>query len=551
MARLHVIPTQGEPFDYPLNGDEIVIGRSPEVDLTLSDAGLSRVHTKILQRGDHWVAEDLESANGTVINGQIIDSPTVLTEGDELRLSDCRIFFVQEDEQQTPEVVETSQETLFRPISELLSTDPSALDTSKLREPEDLRRKAERLELLVEVHQALGESVELQPLLELILERAFDHLQPEEGVIFLRRSDHDYERASYRSITGDESRYVYSRTLISEVAEKSQAALVLDMGADKRFAGAASIEAAGIRSLIAAPLMDADGPLGMIALSSKLQTKTFEESDMELLAALASVASLRIRNVALAEEAAERRKMEHELQMARDIQNSVLPASLPAIPGYQLYGVNIPSRGVSGDYYKAFIRRDGQELILMIADVCGKGLGAALLTASLEALSAGPIEDGLPLHEVCSKVCHRLYERTPLTKFATVFLCSLDVSSNELVHLNAGHNPTLLVRAGGEVELFESQSVPIGVVPDSDFCELGTHLEPGDLLVLYTDGITEANDPDGNLYGLERLVNIILENRNQTLETLAAIVDAEITEFASGEPFADDRTLVFLQRDQL
>jgi sigma-B regulation protein RsbU (phosphoserine phosphatase) len=185
----------------------------------------------------------------------------------------------------------------------------------------------------------------------------------------------------------------------------------------------------------------------------------------------------------------------------------------------------------------------------MIADVCGKGMGAALLTASLEALSAGPIEDGQSIDEICGKVCRRLYERTPPTKFATVFLCSLDIASGDFKYLNAGHNPVLLVRAGGSVELLESQSVPIGVIPDADFSEVRTLLNPGDLVVMYTDGITEATDPENNMYSLERLMRVTLEHRNQTLEELARVIDADVTEFAQGEPFADDRTLVLLRRN--
>jgi len=549
MFRLHVIPSDGDPFDFSLKGDTAIIGRNPDVDLALSDAGLSRIHTKLSRQGDGWLAEDMGSANGTLVNGEAIDSPTLLADGDEIQLSDCRIRFQQVEAQAAQLPEGNIQETIFRSISDLMQEDPAAFDTAQLREPDDLRRKADRLELLVEVHRALGESIELQPLLELILERAFDHLQPEEGVIFLRQGENDYLRAAYRSTAAGDTQYVYSTTLISEVAEKGLAALVLDMGSVERFAGAASIQAAGIRSLVAAPLMDAEGPLGMIALSSRFQSRNFEESDMELLAALASVASLRIRNVALAEEAAERKRMEQELEMARDIQNSVLPSVLPEIPGYELWGVNTPSRGVSGDYYKTFVRKDGEELAIMIADVCGKGMAAALLTASLEALSAGPIEDGQTIEEICKNVCRRLYERTPPTKFATAFLSILELGSGTFKFVNAGHNPVLLVRSDGAVELLESQSVPVGVVPDADFSEGQTPLAPGDLVLMYTDGITEATDPSDAMYGLERLMELVLESRQQPLEELARKIDDDVTAFAQGVPFADDRTLVLLRRE--
>jgi len=552
MEKLFVIPSHGQPFEFDLEGDSVVIGRSPELDLSLADAGLSRVHTKLSRRGNSWYAEDMGSSNGTLVNSvPIDDGQTLLKPGDELRLSDCRILF-QTDEDGAEARVEVSkpgQETIFRPIAELMQENPALIDSSRLSDPDDLRRKADRLELLVEVHQALGESIELQPLLELILERAFEHLKPQEGVIYLRQSEDDYVRAAYRTSAADESHYVYSHTLVREVAEKGLAALVLDMGTDERFAGAASIQASGIRSLVAAPLIDADGPLGMIALSSRFQARNFEESDMELLVALASVASLRIRNVALAEEAAERKRMENELKMARDIQESVLPASLPEISGYGLFGVNQPSRGVSGDYYKAFVRKEGGELVLMIADVCGKGMAAALLTASLEALSAGPIEDEQSIEEICRKVCSRLHARTPITKFATVFLAVLDLESGRADYVNAGHNEILLVRADGSVEILESQGVPMGVMDDVEYSIAQIEMRSGDLVVLYTDGITEATDPDNNMYGMERLLELLLENRADPLDELSMKIDQDVVSFAQGVPFADDRTWVLLRRD--
>lgn len=313
-------------------------------------------------------------------------------------------------------------QTILRSASGLLSQVSG--DSHHLGGEEEVRRYAERLKLINDVHRSLGQSIELGELLKLILERVFDHLQPEQGAIFLKR-DGELELAATRSLPGVDGDFVTSRSLQREVAEKGMAALVLDVESDERFASAQSILFSGIQSLVAAPLLDAEGPLGMIALSSRVGVRKFAEEDMELLVSLASVAALCLRNVALAAEAAERHRLEQELVLGRRIQKALLPEQLPEVEGFELFAHNIPSRGVSGDYYVIVERDEGRECVLMVADVSGKGIAASILTASLEALAAGPIDDGLPPHEICRRLSRLLHQRTPPEKYATALLAVL------------------------------------------------------------------------------------------------------------------------------
>jgi serine phosphatase RsbU (regulator of sigma subunit) len=409
---------------------------------------------------------------------------------------------------------------------------------------EALRRFAERLKLLNEVHQALGRSLTLDALLELILDRVFDHLRPEQGVIFLKRphgSDSELVRAASRASDAGQAGSVEllgSRSLAREVAEKGAAALVLDAQTDVRLAGAESIMISGVRSLLAAPLLDREGTLGMIVLGSKVAVRQFNEDDMELLVSVASVAALYIRNLALAEEAAERRLLAEELALARRIQLALLPHSLPELPGWELLGGNTPSRGVSGDYFAVVTR----------AAEGGDAASECVLTASLEAFAAGPIEDGLPPQAICAKLSRLLYRRTPPEKYATAFVAALVVGSGALRYANAGHNPPLLVRAGGAVEELAATGVPIALLPGAAYEAREARLAPGDLLVLYTDGIVEANNPEGEEYGSERLSALCRRHRQTTCAEIAAALEADLEAFVRGVPFADDRTLVMARR---
>ncbi len=549
MYRLHVVPAHGDPFDRLLEGDSLVIGRSSESDLMIADRFLSRQHARLFKQGDDWMAEDLGSRNGTLLNGHPIESATKVKAGDDLQLCGS-VVSVRVASSPPPSAdgsgSDLGQHTVFRRAAELI--DSHAESASETDAPDALRRIADRLSMLNDIHQTLSGSIEMQDLLDLILARAFDHLRPEEGVIYLRRLEEFY-RAAYRTVPGQEPNYAFSTTLINEVAEKGMAALVLDVQTDERFAGARSILSSGIQSLVAAPLLDPEGTLGMIALSSRAHLRRFDEADMELLVSLASVAAMHLRNISLAAEAAERQRLEEELKLARQIQVALLPSELPDVAGYTLLGGNMPSRGVSGDLYEVFQRNDGSESFFLVADVSGKGIAAAFLTASLEALAAGPIEVGHPTDQVCALVGRRLYARTLPAKYATAFLAILDHETGTISYTNAGHNPALLVRAGGEAELLGPTGMPIGLMPDATYGSKETKLGPGDTLIMYTDGITEAENPDEEEFGTDRLLEACQALRGQSLGEVNEGIEKTLNEFVRGVPFADDRTLVMLRRE--
>ena len=361
MITLNVVPAHGPPFEYRPEGEEQVIGRSSKADLVIADRSLPRQHARLLHRDERWLIEDLGSRNGTHVNRAPITEATALQDGDVIGLgaSTVTVRQVGGAEARVGDSDSFGEHTLFRPASELLESSAVHTPVVAVADAETLKRYAERLQMLNQVHQALGATVALDELLDLILDRAFEQLGPEEGAIFLRMDDGSYECAASRSQRGPNHRCLYSRSLIREVAEKGLAALVLDAQIDERFNQAASILNAGVRSLVASPLQTPDGPLGMMVVGSTLSVRQFTEEDMELLTSLASVAAMRISNVRLAEEAVERKKLEHEVALAREIQVAALPDHLPEPDGYDLYGVNLPSRGVSGDFFKVVERGAG------------------------------------------------------------------------------------------------------------------------------------------------------------------------------------------------
>jgi len=584
VLRLQVHPAQGDPFEREVQDGPLVIGRSMSAGLTIADPFLSRQQARLFRDGDGWKIEDLGSHNGTQVDGRTIEVPTPLHAGSAVTFSQSRIEVVAEGmvgELLAGGAAVPSWSAMFKSASEVLAADdPARIADLDTLDVETLRRRAERLRLLTEVHRALGRPIALDELLQLLLDKVFDLLRPEEGVIFLRQPDGRLEPAARRSVarsrsgapggsTGDETAHetvLHSRTLELEVVGKGLAALALDTREDERFARAKSLMDFGVRSFLAAPLLAEEGEaLGMIVLTSGRTVRIYSDEDLSLLVSVASVAALRIQNVALAREAFEHRRLERELALARRIQVALHAGALPEVPGWEIHAGNLPSRGVSGDVYQVLQRpshgshtgfadasasgiEPPQELVLMLADVAGKGIAASILTATLEALAAGPIEKGQPPEDIVFWLSRQLHRRTPPEKYATLFLAVLDPVDGAMRWVNAGHPPPLRVAASGEIEQLRACGPPVGLLPAEPYEAVETILQPGDLLVLYSDGIVEAVDPRGHELDVEGLEAICRRHAGASAAGLAHALDRELNELTGGVPLEDDRTLVVVRR---
>jgi serine phosphatase RsbU (regulator of sigma subunit)/pSer/pThr/pTyr-binding forkhead associated (FHA) protein len=554
MDRLRVVPPYGKSFVQPLSGESLVIGRSSSADLHIGDRFLSRHHARLYQdKGELWL-EDLGSRNGSWINGKRVDHPMKFRSGDRIRLSNTYIVSGSETEtlERTPtDFLKADSEVSFRPVHEVTS-DEHPRPPTRTESKDIVKAQADHLRLLNQIHSALSKPVDLESLLEMILDRSFEALQPDQGVIYLQQPTGDYHRAAERSVGSMASEYLDSQTLLDKVAREGLTAHVLGLDTDSGWQEAGSLLDQGVKSLIAAPLTDTQGSLGMIAMTSHKPDSPFGDRELELLVSISSIASLRIRNLLLTEDAVrkslEAEQIDRELKLARRIQLGLLPAEVPQVDGFELHGSSMPCRFVSGDYYQMVSRQDDRELVVVLADVVGKGLGASLLTASLEALAAGPIEVGRSPVEICSRVGRRLHERTITGKFATMIVVALRTDGKSLTFANAGHCPGLLVRHGGRIRRLNSTGPPLGLFPNIEYQEANHHLTPGDLLVLYSDGLTEAADCKDREYGLRRLTRVCKDHRDEPLTELARAIESDIEGFVQGQPYEDDRTLVLVRR---
>ena len=266
-----------------------------------------------------------------------------------------------------------------------------------------------------------------------------------------------------------------------------------------------------------------------------------------MLTTLASVAAIRVENARLMEERIERERLEREQQVASEIQHRFLPAAAPQVAGYELQGISFPCYEIGGDYYDFIERTDGK-LVVALGDVSGKGTAAALLMSSLHAAVHAQADIHNSLVKTISAVNRYLVESIPPNRFVTLFYAELDPEKGSLSFLNAGHNPPLIVHAGGTMEQLAAGGLPLGIMPNADFREGRTRLHPGDVLVIYSDGVTEAVNPKGEEFGPTRLYEVVARNIDSSAAGIRDRIEAALTKFCQGTPAADDITLVIVKR---
>lgn len=295
--------------------------------------------------------------------------------------------------------------------------------------------------------------------------------------------------------------------------------------------------------LLAVPMLKNGEVHGAILLGNKLDNSDFLEEDLNFLTTLSNIAVTALENARLFAETIEKQKIEEELALARKIQEKLLPQKLPAVNGFDIFGMNISSKQVGGDYYD-FIKLDENRFLLTIADVSGKGSPASLIMATLYSAIRAMIDYAQDLKELTEKLNTLIFDATDYDKFVTFFVCILDTKTGELEYVNAGHNPPYLVRENNKIIQLDKGGTILGVIRKIDFESEKITLANGDLFFAFTDGIIEALDAEEEEFGEERLKTFLIENKNLEISEISKKIVRRIAEFTNSDLFADDITLI-------
>jgi sigma-B regulation protein RsbU (phosphoserine phosphatase) len=429
-----------------------------------------------------------------------------------------------------------------------------AEETADMRAAEPSLSVAEKLRLLLEITRKISRSLNLEEVLAQVMD-TLDSLLPYDaaGIYIIRRDPHVSEGGTSSLIFHAEAvrgydieelmelRLKLGEGLIGWVAQKGDAVLVPDVRKDSRYVNARK----QTRSELVAPIISNDEVIGVFDLESD-EPDSYTEDDKQVLMLLASQVAISVEKAMLHEQLVEKKRLEAQLEVARQVQLALLPPRDPEVEGFDISAYNFSTEEVSGDYYD-FVKPYEDHLGLVIADVSGKGVPASLLMSFLRASLRAAIHIGYAPNVGMAKVNYLLWESIEPHQFVTAFYGMLDATNRTLAFVNAGHNPLLILNADGSHRFIERGGLPLGLFRDTRYYEYYLPIDAGQILVLYTDGATEATNAAGEEYGRERLVETVRACRERRARDMIDYIYNDIYEWTGGRGTDDDVTFVIIK----
>lgn len=564
MAELVLLQGELPEKAIPLTGDSLLIGRQDICDLQLASNSVSRAHARIEIRNGQCYLEDLGSNNGSYLNNVQVQQKTKLAEGDEIAISEFVFRFHVRHTESTRQVGADSDSTADtdarrKPNQSKVRIVDGKSDTWRINQTVSMNTLTSKLTVnpevklkaVLEITKSLGRVMELDDVLERILGQLFQIFpQMDHGFVLLK--DHDKNKLmpvaskSRRQRADDE--FPISRTVTNQAISQGEAILSADASSDDRFADAVSLAGLGIRSLICVPLMGTSSDaLGVIQIASDDPIQPFDEDDLDLLVSVASQASLAIEHSRLHDSMLKQRVVECELEFARQLQLSFLPQEDLQCTGYKLSHYYSAARSVGGDYFDHFSLSDGR-IAVSLADVSGKGVPAAMLMAKYHSRVRDLLRSSDDLTHVMNRLNTEVNKNTSGFPFITCVIAVADTTDHVIKVTSAGHPPVLWKRADGEIqETGFASGPPLGIEQGCQFEETTLTLAPGETLVFYSDGVTEAVNIEGRIFGNRRFEETLKEGSQPVGELVSEVV-SRLDAFRNGAEQSDDICLLGLQR---
>ncbi len=545
MAFLTVISGPNYGRVYALNRDHCLLGRQPDChicDLFEDDTAVSRKHAKILWQEGHYYVEDLKSQNGTMLNGRPVDCASPLTDGDQVAI--CRVHFqFRRGTPSTADQIDVAATACTRfmddPPSQYIQSKVSLSSSSLMNRPLPANLEV-RVKALLGLLAKMGQSLELGVMLGNVLDalmQVFPHA--DRGFVGLQlRPDRPLTPAAVRHRNSKSTTAIQvSRSIVEQVMNGREAILSTDAMDDPRFADSSSIALARIRSVMCAPLIDAsEKVLGVVQIDSLHAGNPFQQEDLELLADVAPQAVLAVQVWQMHQASLKQAAMQRDLELAAQVQASLLPAGPPKLARYEFFSFYRSAQKVGGDFYDYVELPDGR-LAVLVADVSGKGIAAALIMAELMGELKCLLTSIPSITQVVERVNASAARRnTGDMKFITLVLAVLDPEKHTVTLVNAGHMAPLWRHSNGQVESVGEQCrrTVLGIKEDETYEEFQFALKPGDSLTMFTDGITEAHIVGPERYqetrlreALERASGSVEEIGHAVLDDLAALVGSQ------------------------
>jgi phosphoserine phosphatase RsbU/P len=526
----------GATRPLPLDRERYTLGRSSANELCYpEDAGLSRQHLALEKEGETWLVRDLGSKNGTFVNGIRITSAHPLGKNDRVTAGHIALDFGENSMPPPMDHTVVFIEGATQPTS--ASTTVATSLKGVLSQEKEIEG-GPQMRALIRAGRELAGNMPLAELFKLIMNLSVEAVGATRGVLMTLEG----KELVVQEALGEGFRI--SNTVRDRVIKDKTSLLVRDARLDEAFADRMSIVQQQIRSMLAVPLQTDDRVIGLIYLDSPHFIKEFTKEDLSLLTVMANVAAIRIEHTRLAEVEQAERIHAKQLEQAAEIQRGLLPVQAPNVAGVDLAGYNAACHTVGGDYYDFLPYPDGRVGVL-VGDVAGKGMPAALLMSSLQARVQVLFDDPTNLAALVTRLNRIISSNCPSNRFITFFIGVLDPKTGELTYVNAGHNPPLVAHADGSVEKLEGTGLILGILPMAAYEQGVCHMDPGDALLLFSDGVTEPVSPHADEeFGEDRLATVLGGLRDLDAQSIIAAINQKVDDFTGGAPPADDITLV-------
>jgi len=540
--RIALIEPGGVRREVAIASTPFRIGRQAGNELTLRDSRISRQQAQIITSEGVYVLEDMGSRHGTYVNGQ-----KVLRH--ELRPKDS-VDFGMTDSYRFIYLGDTAS------IEELLEKVEIPAPTATGA------RELYHLGVLLEVARTLGTGLSLEDVLTTVVDASIALTRTQRGVLLLVNQQGELQtsvaRDDKRSAI-DHKAVQISSGVLKRVMTTRRELIVSDTGEDSAVGAQESVARLELHTVVAIPIeklpmieaLDATVStrqgelLGVLYLDSHNPSSAFSELDREVLRTLAREAANVIENARLFAASREKARLDHEIEIASEIQRQIQPKSFPRLPELQVAGFTLACHSVGGDCFDVIDLGDGRHG-LFVGDISGKGISASLMATLLQGVIFTTATLDRPPAEIVSRVNQFLCERSIEERYATMFYGVL-TREGAIEYINAGHVPALLRRKAGDLEALESSNFPVGLFPDAEFMTGSTQLGKDDFLVIYTDGVSEASNLKGELLGDAGLRQLIQDFSGENVDELAELIRHGVQAFTGGAPQSDDITLVVLQ----
>jgi serine phosphatase RsbU (regulator of sigma subunit) len=551
MAALHILCGPNAGTLIPLERDKVVLGRNPDCDVVIPVTSVSREHAQILRNGGCFFILDLQSRNGTFVNNQQIGTRMQLQDKDRIRICDFVASFQETNlPPLSPELAKGTEEASDKQEPDC---DPTC-ETTIIRTNLLPENASQWLKGLLEISRDLSGALELDPLLPRIVDGLFQLFKQADRcfIILLEEgTGKPIPKVMKARRPQDEENARFSCSIVRKCLESSSAFLSDDTRGDEFLTGSAMDSP--VRSVMAAPLVSVEGKaFGVILLDTHDPSQKFTQDDLELLWCVAYQAALAMEGTQLHEAGLEQARVKRELALAHQVQLSFLPQGLPEVPGYEFFPYYEPAQQVGGDMY-SFISLRNKRLAVAVSDVAGKGMPAAVLGAKV----CSDIRYALLTEPDAAAAVSRLNalvysHSSQIDRFITLAVLVLDPNRHQVTLVNASHPSPLLYRSSTglleEAMPRDACGMPLGIMEDQSYSSCEVELQPGDSLLLFTDGVTDAVNLRMESFGVSGIWAAVQNAGPLSPRTLGERIVSAVKRHAAGRSQHDDITLVCFGR---